>query len=128
MGNSIYGGKTALNELQEFNEEVGEGKCSIKRYEEILQQQKICTQEAISQLRPTKNILIFCPIFDDIFKCMDAYSECYSQEELFNLKEITIQVTLELLENIAQESGSSHLISAIGLLKNCPTLKALISN
>ena len=128
MGNSIYGGNTALNELQEFNEELGEGKCSIKRYEEILQQQKICSQDAISQLRPTKNILIACPIIDDIFKCMDAYSECYSPEELINLKDITIQVTLELLENIAEESGSSHLISSIGLLRNCPTLKALISN
>ena len=54
MGNSIYGGNTALNELQEFNEEIGEGKCTIKRYEEILQQEKICSQDATSQLRPTK--------------------------------------------------------------------------
>ena len=127
MGNSIYGGKTSLNELQEFNEEIGNGKCSIKRSEELLQQ-KICSQEALSQLKPTKNILIACPIIDDILKCMDTYSECYSQEELINLKDITIQVTLEFLKNIADESGSSHLVSSIGLLRNCPTIKALISN
>ena len=125
MGNSIYGGKTSLNELQEFNEEIGNGKCSINRYEEILQQQKLCSKEALSQLKPTKNILIACPIIDDILKCMDTYSECYSQEELFNLKDITIQVTLELLENIAEESGSTHLVSSIGLLRNCPTIKAV---
>ena len=117
-----------MNELQEFNEEIGNGKCSINRYEEILQQQKLCSKEALSQLKPTRNILIACPIIDDILKCMDAYSECYSQQELINLKDITIQVTLELLENIAEESGSSHLVSSIGLLRNCPTIKALTSN
>ena len=131
MGNSIYGAnpwrKSSLNELQEINEEIGNGKCSIKRSEDLLQQ-KICSQEALSQLKPTRNILIACPIIDDILKCMDTYSECYSQEELFNLKDITIQVTLELLENIAEESGSTHLVSSIGLLRNCPTIKALISN
>ena len=56
---------------------------------------------------------------------MDAYSECYSKEELSNLKDITIQVTLEFLKNIADESGSSHLVSSIGLLQNCPTVKAV---
>ena len=126
---SIYGvnpwKKSSLNELQEFNEEIGNGKCSIKRSEELFQQQKICSQEALSQLKPTKNILIACPIIDDILKCMDAYSECYSQEELIKLKDITIQVTLELLENIAEESGSTHLVSSIGLLRNCPTIKAV---
>ena len=129
LGNSIYGAnpwrKSSLNELQEFNEEIGNGKCSINRYEEILQQQKLCSKEALSQLKPTRNILIACPIIDDILKCMDAYSECYSQQELINLKDITIQVTLEFLKNIADESGSSHLISSIGLLRNCPTIKAV---
>ena len=54
-----------MNELQEINEEIGNGKCSIKRSEELLQQ-KICSQEALSQLKPTRNILIACPIIEDI--------------------------------------------------------------
>ena len=75
-------GESGLSQLQEFNEDVGYGKCSFERHAELEQQGQICSLEAFSQMRSTTRGVSLCPIIDDIVECLDPFSECYSPEEM----------------------------------------------
>ena len=121
-------GESGLSQLQEFNEDVGYGKCSFERNAELGQQGQICSKEATSQMRSTTRGVSLCPIIDEIFECIDPFSECYSPEEMTRYKGITLKVTVELFESIAEQSGSSQFASLIGLLKSCPIYKQFVCN
>ena len=121
-------GESGLSQLQEFNEDVGYGKCSFERNAELSQQSQICRQEATSQMRSTTRGVSLCPISDEIFKCFDSFSECYSPEEMARFQGINLKVALALFESIAEQSGSSQFASLIGLLKSCPIYKQFVRN
>ena len=121
-------GESGLSQWQEFNEEVGSGKCSFERDTELSQQSTICSQEAISQIRPTTRGINLCPIIDEIAKCFDSYSECYSTEEMARVIGISLKTIVELFESIAELSGSSQYAPVIGLLKSCPIYKQFVRN
>ena len=125
-------GESGLSQWQEFNEEVGYGKCSFERDTELSQQGTICRQEAkqeaISQIRPTTRGINLCPILDEIAKCFDSYSECYSTEEMVRFMGINLKVIVELTESIDLKSGSSQYAPVIGLLKSCPIYKQSVQN
>ena len=121
-------GESGLSQLQEFNEDVGYGKCSFERFAELAQQGKICSQEARSQMRSTTRGVSLCPIIDEIVECFDSFSECYSPEEMARYMGINLKVTVEVFESIAEHSGSSQFASVIGLLKSCSSYKQFVRN
>ena len=111
--NSINGGDSGLDEVRDFYEDEGTGECSPERYAEIKQQKGICEQDALAQFIPARNVLALCPIIEEVFRCLDPYSECYSPEKMVRAKEIYFKVFLETL----QAQGNSELV-----LKKCPNI------
>ena len=121
-------GESGLSQLQEFNEDVGNGKCSFERAAELAEQGQICSQEATSQMRSTTRGVSLCPIIDEIVECIDPFSECYSPEEMARFQGINLKVAIALFESIAEQSGSSQFASVIGLLKSCSSYKQFVRN
>ena len=104
------------------------GGTSFERTGELGHLGLICRQEARSQIRSTTRGVSLCPIIDEIVECLDPFSECYSPEEMARYKGITLKLTVELLEGIAEQSGASQFASVIGLLKSCPIYKQFVHN
>ena len=67
VANSINGRDSRLDEAHEFNDEEGNGDCSVEGYSEMQQLQEICAQRALAQFKPTRYVSFLSSLLDEVF-------------------------------------------------------------
>ena len=71
----------AVENLVEFDQDIGTGTCTEQRYNELNQATKQCTTQVQSSLGGS-TISNVCSIFGPIFQCIEPFGECYNIQEL----------------------------------------------
>ena len=92
----------AVQNLIEFDQDIGTGTCTEQRYNKLNQATKQCTTQVQSSLGGS-TISNICSIFGPIFQCIEPIGECYNTQELNRFKGLTLQLTVETFKLFSED-------------------------
>ena len=108
----------AIENLVEFDQDIGTGTCTEQRYNELNQATKQCTTQVQSSLGGS-TISNVCSIFGKIFQCIKWHGECYNTQELKRFMGLTLQLTVEGIKLVSEDLAAKF--------EECPKYKDFAS-